>query len=459
MMSTVPQHRKESLLSLPIRTSAYHQDPLVYINRQAKHIQRRLQVLIDAQSDGLLAGLGRPLQDGDRTLSPGRSGTQSSQRSSSHGVATVPVRQPAAEKISLRAAREDIFRSIYDLLKLREEERDILTSRADERRNALGEVDEYNRKRDGLEKAISTIHNNRESQRSKELRAESASLETEIHDMETRLSQMKARHRNVLQKLSQIDNSVESKLSSYKASLSLLESKIQKFLQSPPVEPYPVNPEQTTFYTLNPKRRTLDMAKECWDMEQSGLQERQEEIIAEIQALEEGGGVWKQVVGEVSGFEKRLRATMRQSIERQSQILKADGLSGTQAETGKVREILEDLGNTTARIEYHLEIAEEKDWSLLICCIAAELEALREARTRLLDAFGVSEDEIYPAEKGEQPESHPDAGHEPQSDPLGIDNPEPPEDLLKDPDAHSHDAVSRSDADEEPDPAWLLPEA
>ncbi|KAG2420842.1 hypothetical protein HFD88_000456 [Aspergillus terreus] len=443
--------KKESLLSLPIRASVYHQDPLIHINRQVKHIQQYLQLLIDAQSDGLLAGLGKPLQDDDRTLSPGRSDTQSSQR-----LPTTPVRQPASEKISLRTAREGIFKSIYDLLKLREEERDILTFRVDERRKALGEVDDYNRKREGLEKAISMIHENRESQRSRELRAESATLETEIHEMETRLSQMKARHRHVLEEISQLDNSVESKLSSYKASLSLLESKIQRFLQSPPVEPYPVNPEQTAFYSLNPKRRTLDMAKEYWDTEQSDLQRRQEEITAEIQALEEGGGVWKQVVGEVSGFEKRLRATMRQSIERQSQLLNPDEAPHEQAAAGEIRNILEDLSNTTTGVEHHLEIAEAKDWRLLICCIAAELEALREARSLLLDAFGVTEDALFPSEKGKAPEGQ---RGETQSDPLGVDNPEPPADLLRDADVHSQGAVSRSDEDDEPDPAWLLPEA
>ncbi|KAL5359133.1 Alpha/Beta hydrolase protein [Aspergillus floccosus] len=274
--------------------------------------------------------------------------------------------------------------------------------------------------------------------------------------METRLSQMKARHRHVLEEISQLDNSVESKLSSYKASLSLLESKIQRFLQSPPVEPYPVNPEQTVFYSLNPKRRTLDMAKEYWDTEQSDLQRRQEEITAEIQALEEGGGVWKQVVGEVSGFEKRLRATMRRSIERQSQVLNPDESPDNQAAAGEVQSILEDLTHTTTCVEHHLEIAEAKDWRLLICCIAAELEALREARNLLLDAFGVTENEVFSSEKGEAPEGQ---RGDIQFDSLGVNNPEPPADLLRDADAHSQGAVSRSDEDDEPDPAWLLPEA
>lgn len=460
MSTLLPRNSKESLPSLPIRALGLHQDPLNYIGRQTKHIQRHLQVLLDAQSDGLLAGLGIPQQDDDRLLSPGRSDTPMSDRNSFRDGVTVPVRQPAVEKISLRTAREGIFRSIFELLKLREEEREILSFRSDERGTVLKDIDEYDRKRAGLEDAISTIHANRESQRSKELRAERTTLESEIHDLETRLSQMKAKHRHVLQELSHIDNSVESKLSSYKASLSLLESNIQRFLQNPPVEPHTVNPNTTAFYSLNPKRRTLNMAKEHWTTERSDLEKRQQEVEAEIQALEEGGGIWKQVISEVSSFEKRLRKMMRQSIQRQSQLLKPDGPSGSQAESEEVQEILGDLESTTKRVEGHLEIAEEKDWSLLICCIATEVGALREARTLLRAAFGVSDDEEPPSPEQEelQKNKHDEDHHEPHSDPLGVDDVEPPADLLRDTTAHSPGAVSRSD-DEEPDPAWLLPES
>ncbi|PLB54607.1 autophagy-related protein Atg28 [Aspergillus steynii IBT 23096] len=458
-MSTVlfSQGQERRLQSPPLGASSHHQDPLVYIDRQAKHLERNLQALIDAQSEGLLAGLKGPGEDSSLS---GESRTPSSGFNNAEGPSTVPIRQPAAKKISLRAAREGIFRSISDLLKLREEERDVLTTRVDERQDALQQIDVFDTKRGGLEGAISTIHNDGESQRSRELRDEGHQLESDIHEMETRLSQMKARQRQVTQELSQLENKVESKLSSYQASLALLESDIRKFLQHPPILPQPTNNGRQTFYSLNHKRRTLHMAQDHWTAEQTRFQKRQNEVDAEIEALEEGGGLWKRVVKEVTGFEKRLKTAMHRSITRQSQLLAPDGPSGSRSEDEQARVILDDLSNTTDRVEQFLELADEKDWRLLVCCIGAELEALREAREMLLGVFNVSEEDLWPSSDREEPrKNRHDDDNDSQADPLGVDNPEPPADLLRDAEDHSHDAVSRSGDDEDPDPAWLLPES
>ncbi|PKY02055.1 hypothetical protein P168DRAFT_292166 [Aspergillus campestris IBT 28561] len=460
MSTLLPPTLTQSLQALPASSLNSYQDPLLYIGRQAKHIQRNLQVLIDAQSEGLLAGLTDSPQQSISSPSNGSfSPTPDSSRTLT-APSTVPVRQPKRERIGLRAAREGIFKSIYDLLKLREEEREVLTFRVGERKDALKDIDGFSRKQAGLEEAILEIENDRESQRSRELREEEHRLEADIHELENKLSQMKARHRQVTQELSHVENTVESKLSSYKASLSILESDIHKFLASPPVGPQATDQNEQTFYSLNPQRRTLNMAQEYWKEEQSALRRRQGEVDSEIAALEEGGGVWKQVVWEVSGFERRLKTAMRRSVQTRSQILQPSGPSGSKSEEDNVRGILEDLGSTAERVEQHLRLAESKDWRLLVCCIATELEALREARSLLLNAFGVldeSEDE-----KGKEPRAHSETDGDIDSwaDPLGVDNPEPPEDLLRDADAHSHSTGFKSeDDDDEPDPAWLLPEA
>ncbi|KKK19233.1 hypothetical protein AOCH_006381 [Aspergillus ochraceoroseus] len=449
MSAILPQDINKTLVPLPLGASAYHQDPLLYIDRQSRHIQRNLQILIDAQSEGLLAGLSnQPLEEstsnGSYASTPGSV--------SPRGASTLPIRQPPPKKIGLRAAREGIFKSIFDLLKLREEEQEILSFRVDERENALKDVNAFTAKRVGLEKAISTIHENRQSQRTRELREEASTLETEIHELETRLSQMKARHQHVIQEVSQIENTVESKLSSYKASLSLLESDVRKFLSSPPVKPQATHADRETFYNLKSSRRTLDMAQEHWKQEQSELRRRQQEVNAEIHALEEGGGVWKQVIGDISGFERRLKAAMRQSLQNQSQLLEPHGPSGSHREDELVRTIMEDLGQTTEHVENQLAFAEERDWKLLVCCISAELQALREAREMLLNVFNATEEG-----KAAHDSSRDRINHDSPTDPLGVDNPEPPIDLLRDLERHSRATGHRSeDEDDEPDPAWLL---
>ncbi|KAJ6017811.1 hypothetical protein N7451_001190 [Penicillium sp. IBT 35674x] len=71
-----------------------------------------------------------------------------------------------------------------------------------------------------------------------------------------------------------------------------------------------------------------------------------------------------------------------------------------------------DLEQTTQRLESHLEHAEEKDWKLLVCCIAAELEALREARAMLLPAFGLPVPESPVASSSSSPQAPPRGSHD-----------------------------------------------
>jgi hypothetical protein len=456
-MSTLLQQsfREKGLPPVPAGASTYHEHPLLHVERQTKYIQRNLQVLIDAQSDGLLSGLA------------GSGSDQVSSEASTHSLvpdagraqypSMVPPRQPASKKIGLRAAREGIFQSIYDLLKLREEEREIITLQSDERSNGLQDIENFLSRRNGLEEAITTIHGDDESRHSKQLEEEARNLETDIHELETRLYEMKAKHRHLVNEISHINNSIDAKLSSYTESLSMLDSDIRKYLRDPPIQPLSRRSGESTFHSLNPKRRTLDMAQEHWNTEQVSLRSRQQKVDAEIQALEEGGGVWKQAVYDVTSFEKRLRANMRHYMELTTPT-ETEQSSPTDCKDGLVKSILEDLDKTTHRIESQLEVAEDKDWKLLVCCISAELEALREARGMLLPAFGllVHENDVpLNSPSGGVEDEGPEQDHDDHLDPLENDDPEPPADLLKDADPHHSDAGSRSEDDAEPDPSWL----
>ncbi|KAL4953639.1 hypothetical protein BDW69DRAFT_164865 [Aspergillus filifer] len=481
-MSTIlPRNMGRSLVPLPLKTSANHQDPLLHVERQAKHIQSNLQYLIDAQSEGLLAGLGA--QPEASILNESHAYLSGS--GSSKGALPVPVRQPPGKKIGLRSARHGIFTSMYDLKKLREEEQEILFLKQEEMGSGLGQIETFTTKRSGLEKAISAINGDRETLRTKELREESSQLEAQIHELENSLAQMKAKHRHVVQELTQIENTVEAKLSSYKASLSLLESDVRKFLANPPVKPPARSTTHGSFYLLKPSRRTLEMADEHWRKEQTEVQQRQEEVDAEIKALEEGGGVWKQVVEDISGFEKRLRITMRRSMQTQSQLLQQDSPS----QINMVRGIMEDLEHTTSLVEHHLEHVEGRKWNLLVCCISVELQALREARELLLGAFEVTDKDTDPSAStlrgseeqrkslngvplanslGAVHENEHGHGHEgDHDDDHHLEHSEPPADLLQDADDHGPDHSHGDEAtkshhhaldDDDPDPAWLLPE-
>lgn len=463
-MSTLMPFRDKRLPPVPATASVYHHNPLLYVERQSKHIQRNLQTLIDAQSEGLLSGLAQQQPD---DTSDGSFTPTSSRAGRSQSPSTIPARQPIPRKVGLKAARQGIFQSIYDLLKLREEEREILSSQTDERDNALHEIQGFTSRRSGLEESISSIHNDRDNQRAKHLQEEARTLETDIHELETRLFDMKARHRHIVGQISQIENSVEAKLSSYTESLSLLQKDIQTYLRDPPVQPLSQrNDGESTFYNLNPKRRTLEMAQEHWQSEQENLRGRQEEVDAEIMALEEGGGVWKQAIADISGFEKRLRTSMRQYIQLETQGTSSAVENAIKSKEKVAAGMADELNQVTRALEAHLELSESRDWKLLVCCLSAELEALRAARELLLPAFGLSipdeQDDRPPSpspavESATEPATHSTDAHEETSE-YENDDLEPPADLLKDGDAHHTDTASRSE-DDEPDPAWLLPES
>lgn len=453
-MSILLPFRDKRLPPVPASISMYHHDPLLHIERQTKHIQRDLQSLLDAQSEGLSSGLGQPppgeTLDGNFTPTSSAAGH-------SHSPSTVPTRQPPAKKVGLRAARRGIFHSIYALLKLREEEREVLESQADERGNALQEIEAFTSRRDGLEEAISTIPTGRENQRAKHLQEEARGLETDIHELETRLFEMKARHRHLVSEISNIGNSVDAKLSSYNESLALLHSDVRKYLGNPPVQPLSPRTDESTFYTLAPKRRTLEMAQEYWQEERDDLKIRQRAVDAEILALEEGGGIWKEVISDITGFERRLGDSMRRYVQLDTQ--ERSGAKVTQAKAQLGASVAGDLEQVIQRLENQLEHAEEKDWKLLVCCIAAELEALREARGMLLPAFGVSVESDAAAGRPTSPSKEAlEDLRDVRAESLENDDPEPPADLLNDGDAHHTDSASRSE-DDDVDPAWFLPES
>ncbi|KAK2761364.1 hypothetical protein FQN54_001886 [Arachnomyces sp. PD_36] len=444
----------------PMDTSVHHQDPFLYLERQSRHIQQHLQVLLDAQSDGLIAGLsGNAPED---VLSNGSSTPTASLVSRPRAPATIPVRQPPKRKVGLRGARRGILKSMNELLTLKEEEHLMIDAQVKDRRNALRVVDNLVGKRQGLEQAISTIQQDPENLQVDALKKESRSLEEDIYELETRLLEKKARHRHVVEEISQIQNSVDSKLSSYTSSLSLLDSDVQKFLRNPQVQPLPAkSANQAPFYTLKPARRTLEMAKEHWRSEQLGLRKRQRGVDSEIAALREGGFVWRSVVSKVADFENMLRKEMN-DLQTQSQLLDSHKPSSGPSDSSRVRTILKEMNNTSDFLEAKLSLSEEKDWKLLVCCITAELEAFREAKTVLLGSLQLPDDEgeVLP---DHSPVRSEDEDHSNSvSDPLGDEDPsEPPADLLVDADraSFSGEAAARpedQDEDDEPDPAWLL---
>ncbi|KAF7502226.1 hypothetical protein GJ744_006424 [Endocarpon pusillum] len=377
-------------------------DPLIPLERAAKSLQRTIQSLLDAQSESLLSGLGP--SDGQDEISSNGSLTPTPTMSSTSTMrkrVTVPVRQPPQKKMSLRAARRGLSRSMRDFATLKDEEEQVLELQVQEREDALHQVEAFTYKREGIESHIASISSESGAQSAGRLRTEANQLDRQIQEMEDRLFEMKTRYRHLVDKAQQLESSVQSKLSSYNASLELLDKDIKRFIENPPI----LQPSSRTtrnsidgdssaesFYLLNPKRRTLQMAKDHWHEEREDLIRRKEAIHMEKTALEEGGQVWREVVTKIQSFEKFLKAQMQQlSVPSTSQRERDEGMASVLNSMDKVMEFL----------ERHAQEAESKQWKLLICCIGAELEAFREGRQMLIEASGFRNGQIQKEEQNE----------------------------------------------------------
>lgn len=358
-------------------------DALLALSRQEIHLQSTLQALLDAQSEGLLAGLGGASPAHNEASSTGsRTPTTPELMSHFHKPKSVtPVRQPTRKKIGLQGARKVIARAISDLANLKSEEGRVLEDEVAHRKGFLSTVSNYERKSTGLREQIRGIQSEDTSRQVEHLKAEEKTLAKSIHDLETQLYEMNARHRQLIREIDGLNNSMQSKLSSYKSALALAEQDIKRFLARPPVETS--TKAATGIWALPTERRTSEMAKEHYSEEQQTLEARFEAVQAEGTALEEGKVVWEDVVQEVNKVEKSLRQEMQRM---QSPLVETDE-DGT---TKGMKTILQTMRHARTRIESKLDLAETNDWKLLVCCIGAELEALIEGQAVLEGALAAS---------------------------------------------------------------------
>lgn len=377
--------------------SSQHQDSFFVLLREEEHLQRNLQALIDAQSEGLGSGVVEGASnDGDEegNLTTGsRTPTSASISVPPNGHSThratgsrttTPIRQPTRRKIGLHGARRGITRAISDLAVLKAEEGRLLEGELVEKSSELSTVQTLAQKRAGLEGQIRRIEEGEDmSRKISEMQQEEKVLDTEIKEMEIRLWEMKARHRRMMDEIQGLDNRVQSQLSSYKAALEMTEKETRTFLKRPPAQIIGKvgKEERIGVWGLPAHRRTLDLAEGHFREEKQALKERSKAAETERMALEEGVIVWKDVVREVDELERVLRAEMHLLPPKRDgnddDGGRRGGLNPGSAEDG-MRSVLQRMQQAKSRLESQLDVAEARGWKLLVCCIGAELEAVIE---------------------------------------------------------------------------------
>lgn len=226
----------------------------------------------------------------------------------------------------------------------------------------------------------------------------------EIHELETRLYQLRAKQRHLASEIARVKNSVEAKMSSYQASLSILDKQIQDFLSNPPGarSRHAATSKPSSFMSLPSGRRTLAMARQYWKDEGELLNTTLDRVEFERDALDDGAHVWEDVIAEVGRFETGLRKELRRYDPHSSRLVSnatmfkaRDAANGaenvddgmTSQQQAITTTLMSEMDRTMALLESKLRLAEARNWNLLVCCIGAELEAFQEGKEVIASAL------------------------------------------------------------------------
>lgn len=386
----------ESIIPPPIVQSTYNPMSIqsvsesVIVDRPSPSQDRQseleadLQFLLDAQSEGLLRGLEGGLAD-DCTSTGSTTPTAQSVRSASARRTARPIRS----KPGLRSARKGIYNSIVALSTVKDDELQDLDEDVRQKEQALEQIDEWEVKKKGLQDATKRIDSNEDTTRVQRLHQEADTLQEEINHVELQLADMKARHRKLVRQATSVENTVQAKMASYTSSLRMLEEDVQKFLSLKPAEgtARPRSQDgQKPMYQVPPKRRTLEMARQQYNQDREAVVQHRESVQHEKAALEEGAAVWKEVVGQVTDFERRLRNEMTNLSTHLSTEI-ASNVSPRDEATKRLRDLLDHMDRLAETLNAKLELAIERNWNLLIAAIGAEVHALKEGKQLLANVL------------------------------------------------------------------------
>ena len=282
------------------------------------------------------------------------------------------------------------------------------------RAKILESIDEHKRRKQGLLEvirsiedgtAVSTGHYANEgeeapnSRKFEELQAEEMILETQITEVENRLWELKAKHKHVSMKRVECENRIESRLSSYREALRVLDKDAdERYLRRRPPGLRGLvfgrnGKTREGAWELPRKRRSVGLVKDEVQEEKAQLEKKMEEVDREVEACVLGCDMWKEVVADVEGVEMRLRdevGKMNKPMTTTTLATRPSG-NGSQEGVGKgMVSILHEMDRVVGDLDVRLSEAVNNEWNLLVCCIGAEVEALREGREMLQAALDSS---------------------------------------------------------------------
>lgn len=398
-----------------------HNDPFLPVERAARNLERTLQDLLDAQSEGLADGLGSGSANGSSSVGSPTPTPSVIPSSVPHSEPrTIPIRQPKKKRLTLRDARRGLSRSLAQFTALKDYELKIIDGEVLVRDGALKQASDLDSRKHLLEDQVQKIQNQAVAV---DLGREAQQVEQEITELETRLFELRNRHRHLLDQIREHESSQDSELSSYTEALKLNENNIKDFLRLPPVSHGFGAGDVQGMYAFKPERRTLHMAQDQWTNDLDLLNSRKADVEKERQALDEGGRLWHEVAHRTREFEKDVRGRMK-GLTHSQVALDARGAGEPMivpGDDGRLESVVEKMNALVDFLQEALAKAESEGWKLLICAIGAELAAFQEARDALDESASLSNGDLEGGRKNtgnpfEEDDEHQD---EPHQDLLG----------------------------------------
>ncbi|KAK5111158.1 hypothetical protein LTR62_005358 [Meristemomyces frigidus] len=361
-------------------------EPTSPLESQQHELEADLQFLLDAQAEGLMRGLegGMP----DEALSTG------STTPTAQNVRGTPGRRsarPSQKKPGLRSARKGIYNSILALATVKDEELRAIQVEAADHERVIEQIEGWAQKQRGLEEAAQHVDDGEETARAQRLKQEADVMQQQINEMELQLLDLKTRQRKLLRQAAAGENAVQARLASYTSSLSMLEADVQNFLSlhGPDHEgDITMKKGRSSAGTSRTQRPDLEAAREQYQVEKDAVLHQYREVEHEKSALVEGAAVWQNVIARVTDFEKCLRAGMGDLSSSRSAWDEPHDEHKDSNE--RLKDLLGTLEDVLEHIDAQYKLAKQRQWKLLIAAIGAELDALRQGQSILLNVLGIA---------------------------------------------------------------------
>ena len=407
------RHQPDLPGQLPTQTGNPAQEPSLFHTKQ-RQLEADLQLLLDAQAHGLLAALTAQPSDDD-AVSTG----SSTPTALSINMPTTSISAQRSPKIGLRQARKAIYTTMRRLALLKTHEFDCLTPEVEECSAIVDQLDKWHQKRERLQERTRQIHQGDEHKRASDLRRKADDMQANINQLEATLAQLKTQQTKLRRDALDCENEVQANLSSYTATLNMLDKDSKTYLTH--LQREKSLPAFTPLDRSDTSTSPLRTARRMFHARRTQLRSRQAQIEEEKDALEQGAVVWKHVVKDVSDFERKLQEDMtRMSLGKTKPRArpaqdKGDTPVDDEAADQGMQSLLEKLDQTTSHLEVKYKLAETRHWNLLVAAIGAELEAFLKGKAILEDALALSA-------QGTQDSNLAEHAHDDSADPSIYDN-------------------------------------